>query len=210
MSNTKSGRFVKARDKYADMRSSASSLLIVGILGATYMVIDYLKLLPFTINPNNNWMLTITMSALFIVFIVSGIYTYLSCAKVKATISTEEALTADIKKWMTSKLTAQMVDSKCEERRKATYDSAISECLEETDEDDLTIVDEDVDSLYETTNIDGVEYDVVSYESFYDIPNEMKALEREEAIIELASEVFTDASAAHISYVLEDVYDTIF
>ena len=210
MSDTKNGRFIKARDKYADMRSSASSLLIVGILGAVYMIIDHLKILPFTINPNGNWMLTITMSALFIVFIISGIYTYISCAKVKDSINAEEALTADIKEWMTSKLTAQMVDNKCEELRKVAYDSAISECLDETKEDDITIIDEDVDSLYETTEIDGEEYDVVAFESFYDIPNEMKALEREEAIIKLASDVFKDVSPAHISYVLEDVYDKIF
>ena len=210
MSNTKNGGFIKASDKYADMRSSASSLLIVGILGIVYMIIDTLGILPFTINPNDNWMLLITMSALFIVFTLTGIYTYISCAKLKSTINEEEALTADIKEWMTNNLTAQMVDDKCEERRKVAYDTAISECLEETDEEDITIADEDVDSLYETTEIDGEEYDVVAYESFADIPEEMKALEREEAIIELALDVFTDVSPAHISYVLEDVYEKIF
>ena len=214
MSDTKNGRFTKARDKYADMRSSASSLLIVGILGVIYMIVDYLGILPFSLNANNNWVFTFTMAALFVTFIIAGLFTYKSASKLQKSIGTEESLTEDIKAWM-SALSPAEIDQKCEDKRKAAYDAAIEDCLDNSDNsDDSDIADnsniDDTDTPYEKTEIDGEEYDVVAFESFYDIADELKAFEREEVIIELTQAQFEDATPAHISYILEDVYDTIF
>ncbi len=194
MSDTKNGSFVKAKDKYADMRSSASSLLIVGILGVIYMVTDSLGILPFTLNPNDNWIFTFTMAALFIVFIIAGICTYKSANKIRRTIRKEETLTEDMKTWMTENIKPEDIDSRCEDKRKAAYDAAVEGCLEDAENDDKS----------------GEEYNVIAYESFYDIAEEMKAFEREETIVELVKEQFPDATDAHISYILEEIYDSIF
>ncbi len=231
MSDTKNGSFVKAKDKYADMRSSASSLLIVGILGVIYMVTDSLGILPFTLNPNDNWIFTFTMAALFIVFIIAGICTYKSANKIRRTIRREETLTEDMKTWMTENIKPEDIDSRCEEKRKAAYDAAVEGCLEDAenyedsdeDTDDVENIDDvddsddedtadelDMDVQYETAEIDGEEYNVIAYESFYDIAEEMKAFEREETIVELVKEQFPDATDAHISYILEEIYDSIF
>lgn len=196
MSESKNQRFIKARDKYSDMRSSASSLLIVGILGIIYLVIDYMDVLPFSIIPNDNWLFSGVMLVMFLVFTIAGVYTYASAKKLKNTISSEEELTENIRSWILENIKAVQVDALCESNRKDAYDNAISDCLEdeaETPED----INED-------------EYDIVSFESFYDIPEEMKAFEREEAIIQLTQAEFKDASVAHISFILEDLYDTIF
>ena len=196
MSESKNQRFVKARDKYSDMCSSASSLLLVGILGIIYLVIDYMDILPFSINPNDNWLFSGVMLVMFLVFTIAGIYTYSSAKKLKKTISSEEELTENIRNWILKNIKADQVDSLCEANRKSAYDSAINDCLEDENE-----TPEDI-------NED--EYDIVSFESFYDIPEEMKAFEREEAIIQLTQSEFEDASVAHISFILEDLYDTIF
>ncbi len=196
MSESKNQRFVKARDKYSDMCSSASSLLLVGILGIIYLVIDYMDILPFSINPNDNWLFSGVMLVMFLVFTIAGIYTYSSAKKLKKTISSEEELTENIRNWILKNIKADQVDSLCESNRKSAYDSAINDCLEDENE-----TPEDI-------NED--EYDIVSFESFYDIPEEMKAFEREEAIIQLTQSEFEDATIAHISFILEDLYDTIF
>lgn len=114
--------FKKASDKYNDLHSSSICLLFVGILGIVYVILDYLKVLPFSFNSNGNFMFYIVMGSLFSIFVIMGVYTVISAKKVKETIADEESNTDSIITWAIENLTAEKIDSSIE---------AIDECMDE-------------------------------------------------------------------------------
>ena len=91
------GKFKSANERYNDLHSSSICLLFVGILGVLYVILDYLKMLPFSFN--GNLMFYIVMGSLFVIFTIMGIYTAFSAKKVKATITDEETNTDSIITW---------------------------------------------------------------------------------------------------------------
>ena len=114
------GKFKTANDRYNDLHSSSICLLLVGILGTIYVILDYFNVLPFSFN--GNFMFYIVMGSLFIIFTIMGIYTAHSAKKVKATITDEETNTDSIVTWAIENLTASRLDNSIEE---------INECGEE-------------------------------------------------------------------------------
>lgn len=109
------GTFKKASDKYNDLHSSSVCLLFVGVLGIIYVILDYLKVLPFTFNSNGNFMFYIVMGALFGIFIIMGLYTAKSAKKVKDSIADEESNTDSIVTWAIESLTDKIIDSTIED-----------------------------------------------------------------------------------------------
>lgn len=109
------GTFKKASDKYNDLHSSSVCLLFVGVLGIIYVILDYLKVLPFTFNSNGNFMFYIVMGALFVIFIIMGLYTAKSAKKVKDSIADEESNTDSIVTWAIESLTDKIIDSTIED-----------------------------------------------------------------------------------------------
>lgn len=107
--------FKKASDKYKDLHSSSVCLLFVGILGMLYVVLDYLKVLPFSFNSNGNFMFYIVMGILFGIFIIMGIYTANSAKKVKDSIADEESNTDTIVTWAIENLSDKLIDSTIED-----------------------------------------------------------------------------------------------
>lgn len=107
------GKFKTASDKYNDLHSSSICLLFVGIFGLIYVILDYLKVLPFSFN--GNFMFYIVMGALFLIFTIVGIYTAISAKKVKETITDEETNTDSIITWALENLTATQLDASIED-----------------------------------------------------------------------------------------------
>lgn len=107
----KSSVFVKAKDKYSDMKSSAACLILVGLVGASVILLDYFDVLPFRLNAGKSFIFYFVMSALFIIFILSGIYTMIAAKKVKDSISDEESLTDTIVAWVMDNVTAEQIDN---------------------------------------------------------------------------------------------------
>lgn len=103
--------FVKAKDKYSDMRSSAICLIVVGLIGASVILLDYLDIFPIKLNANNSFIFYFAMAALFIIFIVLGIYTIMSAKKIKDSISDEESLTDTIVAWALDNITSEQIDN---------------------------------------------------------------------------------------------------
>lgn len=103
--------FVKAKDKYSDMRSSAICLIVVGLIGASVILLDYLDIFPIKLNANNSFIFYFAMVALFIIFIVLGIYTIMSAKKIKDSISDEESLTDTIVAWALDNITSEQIDN---------------------------------------------------------------------------------------------------
>ena len=55
------------------------------------------------------------MSALFLIFIIAGIYTTISAKKIKETISDEESLTDTIVAWIMDNVTSEQIDKDIED-----------------------------------------------------------------------------------------------
>ena len=106
-------KFKTASDKYNDLHSSSICLLLVGILGTIYVILDYFKLFPFSFN--GNFMFYIVMGSLFIIFTIIGIYTAISAKKVKETITDEETNTDSIITWAMENITASKLDAAIED-----------------------------------------------------------------------------------------------
>lgn len=123
----KSGVFVKARDKYSDMKSSAYCLVIAGIVGLLIVLLDYLNILPFKLNANNSILFYFAMITLFVIFLITGIYTFRSAKKVKDSISDEESQTEKIISWVKDNLTAEFIDEKCSESEDMDFDNSPDE-----------------------------------------------------------------------------------
>lgn len=88
--------FINAKERYDNMMSSASSLIIVGIIGFVFVTLVYLKL----INLDMNVLFYILSLLMFSVFIIFGISALIKAQKIKKTISTEENLADEIKKFL--------------------------------------------------------------------------------------------------------------
>lgn len=114
--------FKTAKEKYDDLHSSYICLLFVGILGIIYVILDYLKVLPFSFNDNGNFMFYIVMGSLFSIFIIMGIVTLNNAKKVKASINDEENTTDKILAWAKNTLSAEEINNGIE---------GIEECVEE-------------------------------------------------------------------------------
>lgn len=88
--------YVNAKERYDNMMSSASSLIIVGLLGFGFVTLVYLKL----INLQMNALFYILSLLMFSVFIGIGVFSLLKANGIKKTISTEENLSEEIKKYL--------------------------------------------------------------------------------------------------------------
>lgn len=103
--------FVHAADKYSDMMSSASSLLIVGILGFVFIVLVYFKIIPLDMSI----LFYIFSSIMFAAFIIAGIVSFFKAGKIKSTISSEDQLLTRIKDYLRNDYQPVTTDSSVSE-----------------------------------------------------------------------------------------------
>ncbi len=82
-------------DRYADARSSAYTLLLVGGLGMTVLLFHFAGLFSL---PLHNFALAI-MSLLFLIFVGIGVVTLVNSSKIKVEIDSETAKIQEIKDW---------------------------------------------------------------------------------------------------------------
>ena len=94
MMSASSSRYVNIKDKYEDAKSTAATLLVVGIVGLLVIignvtkVTDKIYKLPFDIK--SQWMMYFVMTALFIIFTIIGIYYVVKTNEYKKFIGKEE------------------------------------------------------------------------------------------------------------------------
>lgn len=186
-STNENKRFIKAKDRYADLRSSGYSLIIIAILGYVVLILDHYEILPVRLNVNQSWIFPFALISLFTIFIISGIFSLRSAKKIKGTISDEEVQSDTITTWILDNIHSEKIDILCEERRLNAYAS-----------------------LTDSDNDENTDMEIPPFESFYDIAEELKSFEREEVMTELISKQFDIDDASYISSLLEEVYDEIF
>ncbi|MBE5939076.1 MAG: hypothetical protein E7266_01645 [Lachnospiraceae bacterium] len=83
-------------DKVADLKSSAYSLLLVGVLGAIFLVLEYFNVFNFNFSDSAHAIFYIVMSTLFGAFIIIGIASLVAMFKLKPVAEAHEKLKQDI------------------------------------------------------------------------------------------------------------------
>ncbi len=104
--------FVKASDKAANYRSSAFALLSVGILGLIAMILIMIGVISISIAPNIRVLFFITMTFLFVVFVVMGFKALLDAKKYEERSKEEEQSADDLRSWFLEQHTKELLDEK--------------------------------------------------------------------------------------------------
>lgn len=91
--------------KAEDFKSSAYTLLLVGIIGIAALVLLELGVFGFRLAAPQKYITYGVMGALFVIFIVMGIMSFRSAKQYVAEAAAEEDLTARIKAWAKEHIT---------------------------------------------------------------------------------------------------------
>lgn len=100
------------KTKAEDFKSSAYTLLIVGILGIAALVLIELHIIPIYLVAPGKYITYGVMGALFLIFIVVGIRSFASAKKYAEEAIEEDDLTDQINRWCKDNLTKQMIIDK--------------------------------------------------------------------------------------------------
>jgi hypothetical protein len=95
--------------KAEDFKSSAYTLLLVGVIGIVALILINMGVLPIKFL-NGNIMTNIVMGALFIIFILIGISSFKSFKQYEREAVDEDDLTGRIKVWVTDNVTADCIN----------------------------------------------------------------------------------------------------
>lgn len=95
--------------KAEDFKSSAYTLLLVGIIGIAALILMEAGILPFRLVGSGKYITYTVMGALFIIFIVMGILSLRSSKQYEKEAATEEDMTAKIKAWVKENIAAESI-----------------------------------------------------------------------------------------------------
>lgn len=102
-------KYENYHDKTENFRSSAYTLILVGILGIVALVLLYLDILPIHLYGAGKYLTNIVMGGLFVIFIIVGIRSFKTAAKYEALAVEEDKLTEEIKKWISENIDANEI-----------------------------------------------------------------------------------------------------
>ena len=83
-------KYKSRQDSYTEHKSGAFSLLLVGVLGLGVVVLNALKLIKLPIADNT--LTNVVMGALFLIFLLSGIFSAVKASKLKTAAKEESAM----------------------------------------------------------------------------------------------------------------------
>lgn len=104
--HTSSKSYVKKADQYKDMVFSGISFLIFGLLGAVYLTLCKMEVIPISYN----LFVFIGISAMFAIFIIIGITSLVKAGKIKTQIPDEEKKTEEIMNWLSENIQKDSID----------------------------------------------------------------------------------------------------
>lgn len=102
--------YVDKREKASEYKSSGFVLLIVGAAGLAALVLVYLGLLPGFNSLKSNYMFMGVMGFLFLIFIITGVMSFLKVKDILVQASEDEDLVSRAKKFMEEMLPREAVD----------------------------------------------------------------------------------------------------
>ena len=103
--------YVKKSDKYEDVRSSAFTMLIVGMLGIIFVVLTITQVIKIPFNPTTAWLFYGIMGVVFVAFVVGGLVSFSRAKKLQAEAEIEDAKIDEINAWAKENLSQTTVDS---------------------------------------------------------------------------------------------------
>lgn len=107
--------YVSAKDKYTDVHSSASSLLIVGFIGLIILVLDLTGIYRFPFSGSSRIIFLVTMGTVFVLFLVSGIISLRKAKAISAIINDEANMEKEIIEYITENLDLSPADNGLDE-----------------------------------------------------------------------------------------------
>lgn len=107
--------YISAKDKYTDVHSSASSLLIVGFIGLIILILDLTGIYRFPFTGTSRILFLGTLGFVFILFLVSGIISLRKAKALSAMINDEADIEKEIMSFITEKLDLSAADRSFDE-----------------------------------------------------------------------------------------------
>lgn len=111
---SKGSAYVEKSKKLEDAKSSSYLFIVFGIVGLLLILAVWLGLIPLNMATYMKILYTIVLGAMFIVFIIIGIYYTRKIKTLKAESSSEEQQTEDIIQYITSTYPLEKLDSMIE------------------------------------------------------------------------------------------------
>ena len=97
--------------KIEETKSSAWSLIIVGVCGIVFILLYVLGVIPIQLSFFTKYITVSVMGLLFIVLIVMGIISFKSVKSIQKEASEEDKLSEEIRKWYKENLTKEEIDN---------------------------------------------------------------------------------------------------
>lgn len=108
----KSGVYVNNQEKAEENKTSAFTLISVGVIGLVLIALFFFDILPINLPKFNKYMITGVMGAMFLLFFVMGLVSLRNFKVFKNNASTENRLSDEIKNWCKNNFNKETVDSK--------------------------------------------------------------------------------------------------
>lgn len=108
----KSGVYVNNQEKAEENKTSAFTLISVGVIGLVLIALFFFDILPINLPKFNKYMITGVMGAMFLLFFVMGLVSLRNFKVFKNNASTENRLSDEIKNWCKNNFNKETVDGK--------------------------------------------------------------------------------------------------
>lgn len=107
--------YVKKRDTYEEVRSTASTFLIIGALGIIALLLIALNIIPLSMEMYTKILMMIVMGILFVIFLIIGVIYLRRLVSLKTEIARENDMTQSVSDWFFANFTAQSIDELIQE-----------------------------------------------------------------------------------------------
>ncbi len=110
----RTGVYEDPAKKAGDFKSSAYTLLFVGVLGLVVLAVLISGVLPVRLDPSVQWMTCLVMGLLFLIFIVMGALSMQSAKRLAGLAEEERSLTEQMRAFCLKGMTAETLDQKAQ------------------------------------------------------------------------------------------------
>ena len=104
------GVYRNYEEKAADNKSSAYTLLVVGIIGIIVIILCFCDVIKLPLSESSRFMILGVMGAMFLFFIVMGVVSMKNAGKYAKKAESEKELTKELEKWFVECVTADKID----------------------------------------------------------------------------------------------------
>lgn len=126
LQEAKNTAYVKKADEYKDLVGTGYTFVVLSVLGLVYLVLCQLKVIPISYNI----LALIVLTAMFVIFIIIGISSFVKAGSIKELIGSEEEESKSILSWLREHAGADRLEAmKGEEESEEEYYLNLTEQL---------------------------------------------------------------------------------